>query len=218
MVVALAVAGIARIQVRSVTCTYGTTVALRRVSASFEAGVATFIEGPNGAGKSTLLAVLGTLVQPRSGTVDFEPLGHQLERVRLEIGWVGHESRCYRELTARDNVELAARLYGVEVRPAWEAVAQRVGLAEIAEQPVGTLSRGQRQRVALARALVHRPSVLLLDEPVTGLDSASLERLDAILCAERDRGAVVVVVSHDAGMRERIGGASVRLVRGRVAS
>ena len=78
------------------------------------------------------------------------------------------------------------------------------------------LSRGQRQRVALARALLHQPSVLLLDEPWTGLDAASAARLEEIVGEERERGAVVVVVSHDAGLAGRIGARRVRRGRGRI--
>jgi heme exporter protein A len=129
---------------------------------------------------------------------------------------VAHDSHCYRELGARDNVELAARIHGLEPRTAWERVAARVDVAHLAERKVGTLSRGQRQRVALARALVHDPSVLLLDEPWTGLDQKSAALLEAVLLAERDRGALIVVVSHAEGLAERLKARRVRLQAGRI--
>lgn len=204
------------IEVRSVTRLFGATPALRGVSARFEAGTISFLEGPNGAGKSTLLAVVGTVLRPTSGSVVYAPVGDDVEQVRPHIGWVAHESHCYRELTARQNVELAGRLYGVNGKEAWERVAGRVAIEALSDRAVGTLSRGQRQRVALGRALVHDPSVLLLDEPWAGLDAASGERLEQVLGEERDRGAVVIVVSHSSDLASRLAGARVRLVGGRI--
>lgn len=187
------------------------------MSASFSAGSITFLEGPNGAGKSTLLAVIGTVLAPTAGDVIYHPLGSEPERVRPHIGWVAHDSLCYRELSARENVELAARLYGVDVEGAWARVAKRVGAEVLADRRVGTLSRGQRQRVALARALVHEPALLLLDEPWSGLDRSSAEHLQHALLEERARGALVIVVNHADGLADRLGARCVRLENGRIA-
>jgi heme exporter protein A len=209
---------IERIDVRRVTRLFGATPALRGVSTSFEPGRITFIEGPNGAGKSTLLAVIGTILRPTSGSVRYEPVGDDIDTVRAHLGWVSHDSHCYRELSARQNVELAARLHGVDPHAAWQDTGVRMGAEAFADKSVGALSRGQRQRVALARALVHRPSVLLLDEPWSGLDAASAERLESVLLAERDRGSIVIVVSHVVGLPERLGARRLRIVDGRIAS
>jgi len=207
---------IEHIEVRKVTRLFGATPALRAVSTRFEAGTITFLEGPNGAGKSTLLAVIGTVLTPTSGEVIYHPIGDALELVRPHIGWVAHDSLCYRELSARKNVELAARVYGVDVPRAWERVAPRVGAESLADRRVSTLSRGQRQRVALARALVHDPALLLLDEPWSGLDRISAEHLERVLLEERARGAIVIVVNHATGLAERLGARCVRLENGRV--
>jgi heme exporter protein A len=204
------------IEVRSVTRLFGATAALRGVNARFERGTITTLEGPNGAGKSTLLAVVGTLVQPTSGSVVYPPLGSDRQRARAHIGWVAHESHCYRDLSGRQNIELAARLYGVDPKRAWRRVSERVGIDAFAERTVGTLSRGQRQRIALARALVHEPSVLLLDEPWSGLDTASAARLEQVVRDERDRGAIVVIVSHEPDLAGRLAARRVRLDKGRV--
>lgn len=209
---------IERIDVQRVTRLFGATPALRGVSASFEAGTITFLEGPNGAGKSTLLAVIGTVLRPTSGSVVYHPVGDEPERVRAHIGWVSHESQCYRELSARQNVELAARLHGVDAERAWQRVCARVGAEAFADRSVGKLSRGQRQRVAVARALVHDPSVLLFDEPWSGLDVASAERLGRVLTEERDRGAIVIVVSHTPGTAERFGARRLRIADGRIVA
>ncbi|HYQ44335.1 MAG TPA: ABC transporter ATP-binding protein [Polyangiaceae bacterium] len=204
------------IEVRGVTRLFGATPALRAVSTRFEAASITFLEGPNGAGKSTLLAVIGTVLAPTRGHVVYHPFGSDPELVRPHLGWVAHDSLCYRELSARQNVELAARVYGVEVEGAWERVAKRVGAEALADRRVATLSRGQRQRVALARALVHDPSLLLLDEPWSGLDRASAEHLQRALIEERARGTLVIVVNHTDGLAEQLGARCVRLENGRV--
>jgi heme exporter protein A len=146
----------------------------------------------------------------------YHPFGDDRAAARAEIGWVAHDSQCYRDLTARQNVELAARLHGVAPGEGWSRVAQRVSATTLAERRFGTLSRGQRQRVALARALVHSPSLLLLDEPWTGLDAASARELEDVVVQERERGALVVVVSHDSSLADRLGARRVRLQNGRV--
>jgi heme exporter protein A len=213
-----AVISISRIVVRSVTRTFGATAALRGVDLELAAGSLVFLEGPNGAGKSTLLSVLGTVLRPTSGSVVYEPVGADVMEVRRHLGWLAHDSHCYRQLTARENVELAARIHGVPVDGVWDRVASRVAAESLAARAVGTLSRGQRQRVALARALVHSPSVLLLDEPWSGLDSASSKLLERVVLEERERGALVVVVSHEPGLADRLEARRVRLENGRVVS
>ena len=210
------VTSISRIVVRSVTRTFGATVALRGVDLELAAGTLTFLEGPNGAGKSTLLAVLGTVLRPTSGSVVYDPIGADVMEVRRHLGWVAHDSHCYRQLSARENVELAARAQGVPAHGAWERVAERVAAESLASRPVGTLSRGQRQRIALARALVHAPSVLLLDEPWTGLVRAVEQLRARAVLEERDRGTLVIVVSHEPGLADRLAARRVRLENGRV--
>ena len=211
------VARVERIELRGVTRVFGVTAALKGVDVTFRAGTLTVVQGANGAGKSTLLAIVATVLRPSAGTVEYVPLGRSRMRARAQIGWVAHESHCYAELSGLENIELAARMYGVEGRGAVERVRERVGLGAWAKRAVGTLSRGQRQRVAVARALVHEPAVLLLDEPGSGLDERSRERLEAVLVGERERGRVVVMVSHREGVAQRLGGAAVRLVGGRVS-
>jgi heme exporter protein A len=213
-----ALPAIQRIVVDSVTRTFGAVAALRAVSLELHAGEIVALEGENGAGKSTLLAVLATVLRPTRGRVVYEPLGEDLELVRPELGWVSHESLCYRELSGRENVERAARAYGVDDAGAWERARDRVDARAFADRPIRTLSRGQRQRIALARALVHSPSVLLLDEPWAGLDAASSELLERTLIAERERGTLVIASTHAAGQAERLGARKIRLAGGRLSS
>jgi heme exporter protein A len=210
-------AGVSCIQLRGVTRLFGANVALRAVSVDFSPGPITFVQGPNGAGKSTLMSIIGTVLKPSKGSVEYAPYGNSRELARRHIGWVAHDSHCYAELSGRENVELAARIYGLEPKAAWLQACARVQAQRFGDQAVGTLSRGQRQRIALARALVHMPSVLLLDEPLTGLDHASVERMEAILVEERERGTIVIVINHTPGMAERMAGRRIFMQQGRIA-
>jgi heme exporter protein A len=207
------------IDVRNVTKTYGPVRALVGVSWQLDDGGIGVVRGANGSGKSTLLSILGTLARPSSGRVDHGTFGRTWQEVRRSLGWLGHDSLCYPDLTGRQNIELAARLHGCDPKVAFERAASRFDLAVFAERPVRTYSRGQRQRVALARALVHAPQLLLLDEPTAGLDVASTERLTAVLREESASGATVVVVTHDghfAGALGELGAVGIVLERGRV--
>lgn len=206
------------VELRSVTKTYAAVRALIGINVRFDAGVVSMVTGPNGSGKSTLLSLVGTLARPSSGKVSHGSLGKTRDEIRAVLGWVGHDSLCYADLTGRENLELAARLHGVSPHAAFEAARSRFNLGAFAERPFRTYSRGQRQRVALARALVHAPRLLLLDEPTTGLDAESVQRLGEVVRAEADRGAVVIVITHDEAFAAAAGSMRVALDRGRVSS
>lgn len=206
------------VELHGVTKAYGPVRALVGVSCRFPGGRATIVRGPNGSGKSTLLSIVGTLARPTSGRVDHGELGRRRQEVRRSLGWLGHDSLCYPDLTGRENIELAARLFGRDPREAFASAAERFELGGFVERPARTYSRGQRQRVALARALVHAPRLLLLDEPTAGLDAVGTDRLAEVVREETARGAVVVVVTHDPVFAEAVGRSHVTLERGRVAS
>ena len=208
------------VQLRNVTKTYGPVRALVGATCRFDSGTVSVVRGPNGSGKSTLLAVVGTLVRPTAGLIEHGDLGETRGVVRHSLGWVGHESLCYPDLSGRQNIELAARLQGVEAVGAYQQAADRFGLQGFADLPgVRTYSRGQRQRsVALARALVHGPRLVLLDEPTTGLDQAGAERLAQVVREEAARGAVVVIVTHDGAFVREVADRVVTMDRGRVVS
>jgi heme exporter protein A len=154
--------------------------------------------GRNGAGKTTLLRVLATLLLPHAGQV--RVLGLELPReahaLRSRVGMLGHDTLLYRDLTARENLAFFARLYEVpdpETRIA--ALLAAVGMARRAEEPIRNLSRGMAQRVAVCRAVLHRPELLLLDEPYAHLDPEAAALVEPLI--GRSSGATRVLVSHD---------------------
>jgi heme exporter protein A len=209
-------ARIDRVVVHGVTRSFGTTVALRGIDAVFSSGEVTTLEGHNGSGKSTLLSIVGTMLPPTGGKILYGSQETVTTQIRREIGWVSHETHCYPDLTAEQNVGLAASLYGVDRGAAWNRAKERFAMAAFGRAPVRQLSRGQRQRVALARALAHEPSLVLLDEPTTGLDPDGVERLLVVIAEEAARGCVVVLVTHDAAVAERIASKRLHLERGRL--
>jgi ABC-type multidrug transport system ATPase subunit len=198
--------------VENVSRHFGRRKALSKVSFTTHAGSILGLLGPNGAGKSTLLAVLATLLQPTSGQIRYgtsAAIGpdHGSEgdgaALRAQIGLLGHDLYLYPELTARENLVFFSALYGERDpgRAADKALA-RAGLSDRAHDPVSSFSRGMRQRVALERALIHRPRLLLLDEPFTGLDEASVAALIGRLRDLRSERVMLVVATHDLDVAE----------------
>jgi heme exporter protein A len=205
---------------RNLTKVYGPTRALAGVSLTLRAGVVTTLEGPNGAGKSTLLALLATLARPTSGTLRYGELDprEDLDLIRPAIGLVAHEALVYPDLTVRESLAFYARLYGLaDAHAAVSDALAQGGLQDLAGRPARTLSRGQLQRLALARAQLHSPALLLFDEPTTGLDAASTERVTRAIESARSAGRIVVLVTHDRALAERVGDVRVFLDRGRIA-
>lgn len=207
------------VSIHNVTRNFGPTAVLRGVSAELGAGELSMLEGANGCGKTTLLRIIGTLLRPTAGTIAYSPIGADRMDVRAELGWLSHELLGYGDLSARQNVELAASLQGVAPARAWQRAEARFDMTTFAERPARACSRGQRQRIALARALVSEPSLLLLDEPSAGLDRAGVARLRDVVREEVHAGAVVVVVSHEPELFVGIDVPAVRrftLERGRI--
>jgi heme exporter protein A len=175
---------------------FGERVALNRVTLEVPAGATVAVLGHNGAGKSTLLRILATLLRPHAGDVSVlgEPLPRRAFAVRGRIGFLAHEPLLYRDLNGRENLRYHARLHRVPEERVDELLAA-VGMERRADEPVRLLSRGMVQRLAVCRAVLHRPAVLLLDEPRANLDPAAGELVDRLI--GRGTGATRVLTSHD---------------------
>lgn len=176
------------------------TWALRGVDLELGTGEMLVLFGPNGSGKTTLLKILATLLRPTrgTGTLGGADLVREREQVRRRVALLSHGSYLYEELTARENLGFAAALHGG--RPADEAITmamERVGLGEVADERVRTLSSGMKRRVTLARLLLNRADLWLLDEPYTNLDREATKVLEALLQEHQARGGLAVMATHN---------------------
>jgi heme exporter protein A len=193
---------------------------LNSIHLSIPAGEFVAILGINGAGKTTLLKILSTLMPPTTGKLELFGLDvarHAL-RARARLGLIGHQSMLYRDLTARENLELFARLYGVKApqRRAAELLSI-VGMIDRADDAVKTFSRGMCQRVSIARALVHEPDLLLADEPFAGLDVPGAAAVERLLSDLHLAGKTIVMVNHDVPQSLRLADRVIVLGAGTIA-
>ena len=197
---------------------FGRRRAVSHVSFQATGGTVLGLLGPNGAGKSTMLALLATLLRPSAGRIRYgthDAAASSLS-LRASIGVLGHDLFLYPELTAHENLTFFAGLYALaDPSDAATSALGKAGLADRATDAVSSFSRGMRQRVALERALIHRPRLLLLDEPFTGLDDASADALTARLRSLRQTGAIVVLATHDLDLAEGLFDRAVFLRDGR---
>jgi ABC-type multidrug transport system ATPase subunit len=208
----------AAIEARALEKRFGPVVALRGIDFTIGEGSVFGVLGPNGAGKSTLLRLMAGLTQPSAGTLRVGRESRDRRRIRAGIGLVGHATFLQPELTARENLLFAGRIYGVRDPGARaDALLSDHDLEDWAGRPARTLSRGLAQRVAIARALVHDPPVLLLDEPFTGLDPGSAQRLARRVAELREEHRTIVLVSHDLARAAELADAALVLRRGSVA-
>ncbi|HEY8415245.1 MAG TPA: heme ABC exporter ATP-binding protein CcmA [Thermaerobacter sp.] len=210
----------ARLEAVDLERRFGDRPVFRHVNWRLGPGEIGVVLGPNGAGKTTLLQVLAGLLVPTAGQVrvDGHPVGPDAPGTRRLIGYIGHRPLLYPELTVLENLLFYGRLYGLPASEAKEralAALRDDGLDFVAEKPVRELSRGTVQRVEAVRALLHRPALLLWDEPFTGLDPAAADRLEDTLVAHRARGGTAVVVLHDVDRALRLADRVLVLAGGR---
>ena len=178
------------IRARGLAKDYGEKHVLRGLDFELERGGFLVVTGANGSGKTTLLRLCAGLAIPTGGSLEVEP-------ERGAIGFLAHEPLIYRELTALENLDLYGRLYRVpERRERIGMLLERFGLWEARRERASSLSRGQLQRLALCRALLHKPELLILDEPFSGLDADGADLLDRELAGMRER-RTLLVSTHD---------------------
>ncbi len=188
-----------RVELADVSRAFGRRRAVARVSLAVRAGDILGLLGPNGAGKSTLIGILATLVAPTSGVVRYgdRTSGEAGAALRGRIGLLAHELHLYPELTARQNLDFFAKLHGVYAPSLIDAALASAGLSERGADAIAGFSRGMRQRLGLERAFLHRPRLVLLDEPFTGLDDAAVGVVAERLRRLAADGAIVMVATHD---------------------
>lgn len=209
------------LEARRIEKRIGHRTILNGVDMVLEAGRIMAFFGPNGAGKSTLAKILSLVVKPTAGELFWEgrPVGEGDVTFRAQLGVVGHQSFLYDNLTAEENLHLYGRLYGVtDFKRRTEEVLDLIGLSFFARDTVGTFSRGMQQRMSVARAIMHRPRLLLMDEPFTGLDQQGQALLHDILAEFRDGGGSCLLISHDFSESLALADDYAVLSRGRVVA
>lgn len=177
---------------------YGALTAVDGISFSVGEGEVLGFLGPNGAGKSTTVKMLTGQLMPTAGQATLLGLdvARQTKQIQAQIGVCFEVSNLYESMTAADNLDLFARLFGVRGFNA-NTMLERVGLGGKGQLRVETFSKGMRQRLMVARALVNQPRILFLDEPTDGLDPVSSETIRTLIRDEQKRGTTVFLTTHD---------------------
>jgi heme exporter protein A len=186
-------------ELQAVSKRIGHRTILDELSFRIDPGGFTLLLGNNGAGKTTLLRLLSGLMRPSLGTLRFrgEPYPRAAEALRRAVGMLSHESRLYGDLSAAENLRLFGTLHGMrELERRIATALERVRLEHVAEIPLRAFSSGMTKRVAIARLILCEPSVLLLDEPYSGLDQASLAMLDEWLTGFQAAGGTTLMTTH----------------------
>jgi ABC-2 type transport system ATP-binding protein len=191
-------AGGSAIRVEDLAYSYGETLAVDGVSFEVRPGQILGFLGPNGAGKSTTIKMLTGQLRPQRGSIEILglPMPQAMGEIQARIGVCFEEKNLYTAMTGRENLAFFARLFdiaGFDPDP----FLQRVGLADRGRDRVADYSKGMRQRLMMARALINRPDVLFLDEPTDGLDPVSARSIRTLIRQEAERGAAVLLTTHD---------------------
>lgn len=184
------------IDIRGLTKRYRKLVALDHVSLSVPEGTLFGLIGPDGAGKTTLFQMLTTLLSPDDGSATVVGLDvvKDYRKLRTEIGYMPEKFSLYPDLTVSENLHFFASLFGVDVKDNFDLIAPIFGqLKKFPIRMAGALSGGMKQKLALSCALIHRPKVLLLDEPTTGVDAVSRIEFWNMLATLREKGITILV-------------------------
>jgi ABC-2 type transport system ATP-binding protein len=214
--------GAVLVEFRGVGKRYGDVVALADLDLTILRGEVFGLLGPNGAGKTTAVLMLCGLLAPSDGTIRIagHDVGEHALEVKRRIGFVPDGAPLYSNLSARQHLALVGRLHGLpedEIRAETQRLLELLELAERIDDPVGEFSRGMRQKAALACALLPRPEMLVLDEPLSGLDAPTTATFKELFRAWADRGGAVLYTSHLLDVVERVCDRMAILSHGRLA-
>jgi ABC-2 type transport system ATP-binding protein len=213
-------AGVRALDLVGLVRRFGDVVALDDVTFSVHAGQMVGFVGPNGAGKTTAMRIALGVLRPDAGEVRW--LGRPVDaETRRRFGYMPEERGLYPKMRVLDQLVYLARLHGLEpedARARAAAMVEALGVAERGRDRAESLSLGNQQRVQLAAALVHRPEVLVLDEPFSGLDPVGVDVLSEMLRVQADTGVPVVFSSHQLDLVERLCESVVMIDRGRVVA
>ncbi|WP_051534183.1 ABC transporter ATP-binding protein [Desulfitibacter alkalitolerans] len=187
------------LEIKEISKTINGMQILDKIQFTAPRGTLTILCGHNGAGKTTLLRILAGLVKPTWGSIVWQSniFTHHYTYRRF-VGYAGHELMLYENLTARENLLLFAKLYKVKnPMDEIEILGKSIGYLTYMDQIVANLSKGMRQKVSIARSLLHNPQIVLMDEPFTGLDIRSKERLETIIKDLLNQEKCIIIALHD---------------------
>jgi len=198
---------------------YGDLVAVDHVSFNVAEGEILGFLGPNGAGKTTAVKMLTGLMRPKAGkaVVLGLDMAKNTEKVQGEMGVCFESANLYEQMSAMENLKLFARLFGIDGFDPY-ALLKRVGLDGREKDRVETYSKGMKQRLMVARSIINRPKVLFLDEPTAGLDPSSSESILEIIREERERGATVLLTTHDMEEADKLSDRVAFMNKGKIAA
>ena len=189
-----------RLRASQLTKDFGHRKVVKNATLSVNRGEVVTIFGPNGAGKTTLIKILATLLKPTSGKLDIEGTDAiaNYADMRSGLGVLIHENLAYPAFSPYENLKFFGRMYGVkQLEHRCMTLLTEVGLQHFAHEPLHIFSRGMTQRFMIARALLHQPSVLLLDEPFSGLDAAARQFVLERIAQEQQNGKGIVITTHN---------------------
>jgi ABC-2 type transport system ATP-binding protein len=210
------------IQVKDLTRRFGDFIAVDRISFEVKEGEVFGFLGANGAGKTTAIRMLIGLLQPTGGSarVAGYDVATQAEQVKRSIGYMSQRFSLYEDLTPRENIRLYGGIYGLtrdQIRQRTAEMLERLGFSSVADTAVRSLPLGWRQKLAFSVALVHRPQIVFLDEPTSGVDPITRRQFWELIYDAASRGTTVLVTTHYMDEAEYCDRVSI-MVAGRIAA
>jgi ABC-2 type transport system ATP-binding protein len=187
------------IEITALSKAYGNFVAVRDLSFQVQRGEVLGLVGPNGAGKTTTLRTMAGIIPPTSGRVSIggNDMAREPIKAKRELAFFPDEPRLFDYLTVRQHLAFVARLYGIAHHDQLaQSLLEELEIADRADQLPGELSRGMKQKVSIACGLLHSPTVMIFDEPLTGLDPLAIRRMKDSILQRARAGAAVVLSSH----------------------
>ena len=206
-----------RLNASQITKNFGHRTIVKNVNLTINPGEVVAIFGPNGAGKTTFIKILATLLRPTSGELDIEGTDAIADyaHVRNTLGVIVHEHLAYPTLTPFENLRFFGQMYGVnDLETRCKTLLDDVGLSRFIHEPLHIFSRGMTQRFMIARALLHYPSILLLDEPFSGLDASAKQFVVDRITQERQNGKGVLITTHNIELGYLVGTRFLFMING----
>lgn len=197
-----------RLSASQITKHFGHRAVVKKADLTINVGEVVAIFGPNGAGKTTFIKILATLLRPTSGKLEIEGIDAIADyaKVRKMLGVIIHEHLAYPTLTPFENLKFFGQMSGVErLETRCETLLNEVGLQQFVHEPLQIFSRGMTQRFMIARALLHQPSILLFDEPFSGLDASAKQLVLTRITRERQNGKGILITTHNTELGYHIG-------------